>query len=130
MKLYKFIRQASVLLRGFLFEQLIEQLQISDNILINYAISIAASYVIHAVSFAVVGLFYSRGEDPVTGSLMYAVAWVNYTFWAWLGLKCYIGTMVAGPLVCTLLYVAIGAIVVVNIVGLALLKKAEGGRGL
>lgn len=127
MKLYKFIKQASVLLRGLLFEQMIERLQISDNILINYAISMIASYMLHAVSFAVVGLFYCRGEDPAAGSVMYFVAWVNYTFWTWLGLNCYIGTMAAGSLVSTLLYVAIGAIVAANIAGVVFLKKAEGG---
>jgi len=126
MSLYKFIKHASVWVRGLLFEQMIEQLHISDNIIVNYLISFLASYMIHAISFFVVGLFYTRGEDPATGSVMYFVAWVNYTFWIWLGLKCYIGAMGAGPFVSTLLYFAIGAIVVANIVGVVLLKKVKG----
>ena len=125
MKFYKFIKQSSVWLRGILFEQLIEQLNISDNILINYAISIVASYVIHAISFAVVGLFYNRGEEPAAGAFMYFVTWVNYTFWTWLGLKCYIGTLTTGSFVDALLYIAICLIVVINIVGLIFLKRLE-----
>jgi len=81
MKLYTVVKQLSVWLRGLLFANLIEQLNISDNILINYAISFAVSYIIHLVSYGAVGLFYSKGEDPALDSAMYFVAFVNYTFW-------------------------------------------------
>jgi len=128
MKLYKIVRESSVLLRGWMFGHLIEQLNISDNIIINYAISIAASYVIHAVSFAVVGLFYNKGEDTATGAFMYFIAWVNYTFWTWLALRCYIASIAAGTFASMLLYIAIGAMVVINIAGIIFLKRLEVNR--
>jgi len=129
MRLYFVVKQLSVWLRGLLFANLIEQLNISDNILINYAISFAASYVIHFITYGAVGLFYSKGEEPTRGSAMYFAAYVNYTFWTWLGLKCYIAAAVASSFVGVLLYLAIGIIVIANIVGLALyLRFGKGGR--
>jgi hypothetical protein len=129
MKLYFFVKQASVLLRGLLFESLIEQLNITDNCIYNYAISIAASYVIHAISYVTVGLFYSKGENPAAGALMYLTAFINYTFWAWLGLKCYILTATTGSFVDILIYIAIGGIVIVNIFIIkAIMKLSERGN--
>jgi hypothetical protein len=129
MKFYSFVKQASVILRGLLFESLIEQLNVTDNILYNYLISIAVSYVIHAISYGAVGLFYSKGENPAAGAFMYFVAYVNYTFWAWLGLKCYILTTTTGSFVDILLYIAIGGIVIVNIFIIkAIMKLSERGN--
>ena len=113
-----------------LFAHLIVGLSISNYTLVNYAISVVASYILHFISFVSVRLFYTKGVDgPATGSFMYFIAYANYTYRAWLGLKRYILTASTGNFIDIMLYIAIGLIIVVSIVGLILLKRCNDGGG-
>lgn len=125
MRKYLLIKQASVILRSLFFERMIEKLNITNNQFYNFLISLFISYIVHAISYGVVYLFYNRGEDPGNGSFKYFLAYINFTFWTWLILECVICIQTADVLIDVLLYVAIVGIVITNYLGILLLKKIE-----
>lgn len=97
--MYKFIVLVGFFVRFIILPNPFESLQ--NGILINFA----AEPVIHAVTFGIVGLFYSRGSEPSIGSFLYLVFYcINIgliLLWSILG-----ATVIAGVLL-TAVYVSI-----------------------
>mgnify|MGYP006932497471 CR=1 FL=1 len=90
--MYKFIAFISVILRQFVipnpFEALGEGLTVTIDktpmllspVLLNWI----AEPCLHAITFAVVGLYYHRGENPAAGSGLYLLFYCIHTFIIWL----------------------------------------------
>lgn len=90
--MYKFIAAISILIRQFCipnpFEALGDGLGVNigetSMLLPSGVLNWIAEPFMHAVAFAIVGLYYHRGSDPAVGSFLYLLFYCIHTFLLWL----------------------------------------------
>lgn len=109
---YGIIGLFSIVIRNFVlpnpFEVLGEGITVFGVFLTPAVLNFIVEPILHAVTFAEVGLVYHRGEMPGLGSLLYLVAYVLNVgvLWiaGWLGLHWYTNLMIVGVYVALLVW--------------------------
>ena len=86
--MYKLIAAISILIRQFCLPNPFEAL--GDGLTVNIGealilltprvLNLLAEPFMHAVAFAIVGLYYHRGSDPAVGSFLYLLFYCIHTF--------------------------------------------------
>ncbi|MCR4647651.1 MAG: hypothetical protein K5776_01085 [Lachnospiraceae bacterium] len=82
--MYKIIAIAGLLVRQFLLPNPFSHFGLMGEIY-----NLLASSAIGPLAYFTVGRFYSKGEAPALGSILYLITYMVYTFEIWLVLKPY-----------------------------------------
>lgn len=103
--MYKLVSGLSALIRLFVLPNPFESFK--NGILIN----IIAEPILHAITFGTVGIFYTKGEFPAGGSILYLFFYCIHVFllilWSWLGASIVVGVIIVIAYYSFLLFIRI-----------------------